>query len=113
LSDKIEDLDKGTRRSNQNVLRLPKAQVQSKGSVGAVFGFENRTATNSLCHAARFIVKKQVTWQAYPRQFNVHTSFILVSDILNNGEFVGFTDLVNKFEYNLAMNWIIRMHYID
>jgi hypothetical protein len=65
---------------------LLKVQVQSKGSVGAVFGFDNRTATNRLCHAAWFTVKKQITWQASPRQFHVHTSFILVSDIVNNSE---------------------------
>jgi hypothetical protein len=87
-------------------------QVQSKGSVGAVFGFDNRTATNRLCHAAWFTLKKQITRQAYPRQFNVHTSLILVRDIVNNGEFVGFTNLVNEFEYDLTMNWIIRVHYI-
>jgi hypothetical protein len=84
-----------------------------KGSVGAVFGFDNRIATNRLCRAARFIVKKQITGQAYPRQFNVHTSLILLRDIVNNGEFVGFTNMVNEFEDDLTMNWIIRMHYID
>jgi hypothetical protein len=88
-------------------------QVQSKGIVGGVFGFDNRTATNRVCRAARFTVKKQMTGQAYPRQFNVHTSWILVRDIVNNGEFVGFTNLVNEFGYDLRMNWIIRMHYID
>jgi hypothetical protein len=66
---------------------LPKAQVQSKGSVGPVFGFDNRTTTSRLCRAAQSIVKKQITGQASSRQFNVHTSVILVRDSVNNGEF--------------------------
>jgi hypothetical protein len=78
-------------------------QVQSKGSVGAVFGFDNRTSANRLCDAARFTVKKQITSQAAVRQFNVHTSFIRVSDIVNNEEFVGFTNLVNEFEHYRVM----------
>jgi hypothetical protein len=33
--------------------------------------------------------------------FNVHTYFILVCGISNNGEFVGFRNLLNEFEYEL------------
>jgi hypothetical protein len=89
-----------------------KAQVSSKGRVGAVLSFGDRTTTNGLCNAARFTVKKGITWRAYPRQVNVHTSLIFVSGILNNGEFVGFRNLVNEFEHDLRTNWIISMHYI-
>jgi hypothetical protein len=44
--------------------------------------------------------------------FNGHILFILVRDILNNEEFVGCRTLLNEFECELRMNWIIRIHHI-
>jgi hypothetical protein len=44
--------------------------------------------------------------------FNVHILFILVCDILKNGEFVGLLTLLNEIECELTMKWIIRIHHI-
>jgi hypothetical protein len=44
---------------------------------------------------------------------NDQTFFILVRDILKNGEFVGLRTLLNEFECELTMKWIIRTYLIS
>jgi hypothetical protein len=33
-------------------------------------------------------------------------------DIFNNGEFVGFRLLLNEFDFELTVDWILGMHQI-